>query len=124
LQESERLIKDPGEFVMGMYFGMHTNRAGKHSCYPVLLISNAVPGISAAPFEDNLRYFNVVIEGPKETPYEGGLFKLEMYLPDEYPMVSPVRQPVICGGISSLTLSAWYAAAENPIFDENLPSKY
>ena len=33
----------------------------------------AVPGVSAAPFEDNLRYFNVVIEGPPETPFQGAL---------------------------------------------------
>lgn len=30
----------------------------------------AVPGISATPYEDNLRYFNVVITGPEQSPYE------------------------------------------------------
>lgn len=29
-----------------------------------------VPGISATPYEDNLRYFNVVITGPEQSPYE------------------------------------------------------
>jgi len=31
----------------------------------------AAPGISASPSEDNLRYFNVMILGPSQSPYEG-----------------------------------------------------
>eukprot|EP00003_Mantamonas_plastica_P028921 TRINITY_DN675_c0_g1_i2.p2 TRINITY_DN675_c0_g1~~TRINITY_DN675_c0_g1_i2.p2 ORF type:complete len:155 (-),score=48.29 TRINITY_DN675_c0_g1_i2:80-544(-) len=46
-------------------------------------------GISATPHEDNLRYFNVLIEGPSESAYEGGLFELELFLTDEYPMAAP-----------------------------------
>ena len=46
-------------------------------------------GISATPYEDNLRYFNVVIAGPQESPYEGGIFKLELFLPADYPMAPP-----------------------------------
>jgi ubiquitin-conjugating enzyme E2 N len=30
-----------------------------------------VPGISAVPHEDNLRYFDVTITGPESSPYEG-----------------------------------------------------
>lgn len=48
-----------------------------------------MPGISASPFADNLRYFNVSVEGPKDSAYEGGLFKLELFLPDDYPMGPP-----------------------------------
>ena len=48
-----------------------------------------VAGISCAPYEDNLRYFRVVLQGPQDTPYQGGLFSLEMFLPAEYPMVPP-----------------------------------
>lgn len=48
-----------------------------------------VEGISATPHEDNLRYFDVRIDGPAETPYEGGVFKLELFLPQEYPMEPP-----------------------------------
>lgn len=29
------------------------------------------PGISASPSEENLRYFNVMILGPSQSPYEG-----------------------------------------------------
>ncbi|KAK4802859.1 hypothetical protein SAY86_001062 [Trapa natans] len=47
------------------------------------------PGISASPSEDNMRYFNVMILGPTQSPYEGGVFKLELFLPEEYPMAAP-----------------------------------
>ncbi|CAH3155216.1 ubiquitin-conjugating enzyme E2 N [Pocillopora verrucosa] len=53
------------------------------------LMSEPVPGITALPSEDNARYFNVVIEGPAETPFEGGKFRLELFLPEEYPMAAP-----------------------------------
>ena len=53
------------------------------------LIAEPVEGISAAPTEDNMRYFNVVIVGPSSSPYEGGVFKLELFLPEDYPMAAP-----------------------------------
>lgn len=53
------------------------------------LLSEPAPGISASPCEDNLRYFNVMILGPAQSPYEGGVFKLELFLPEEYPMAAP-----------------------------------
>lgn len=47
------------------------------------------PGISATPHENNLRYFNVVIAGPQDSAYDGGVYKLELFLPEEYPMTPP-----------------------------------
>ncbi|CAI9754966.1 unnamed protein product [Fraxinus pennsylvanica] len=86
------------------------------------LLSEPAPGISASPSEENMRYFNVMILGPTESPYEvsiqallsapnpddplseniakhwkangaeavetGGVFKLELFLPGEYPMAA------------------------------------
>lgn len=73
-----------------------------------------MPGINAVPHSENLRYFDVTIDGPGSSPYEGsfspcgplgwgrfilanysrftatgGNFKLELFLPDDYPMVPP-----------------------------------
>ena len=69
-----------------------------------------VPGISAVPDEQNARYFHVVvagmkkhyiplfkfswpsdgaISGPEGSPFEGGVFKLELFLPEDYPMSAP-----------------------------------
>lgn len=53
------------------------------------LTQEPVPGITAKPYEDNLRYFNVVISGPSESCYEGGFFRLELFLPSDYPMAPP-----------------------------------
>lgn len=55
----------------------------------VKLQSEPPPGIHAAPHAENLRYFNVVIQGPIQSPYDGGVFKLELFLPDSYPMIPP-----------------------------------
>ena len=48
-----------------------------------------VVGIYAEPNEKNYRHFSVKIAGPSQTPYEGGMFDAELYLPEEYPMVPP-----------------------------------
>jgi len=53
------------------------------------LAQDPVVGIYAEPNEKNARHFYVKIAGPTETPYEGGIFDCELFLPDEYPMVPP-----------------------------------
>ena len=35
------------------------------------------------------RYFHVMIAGPEDSPFAGGVFKLELFLPEEYPMAAP-----------------------------------
>eukprot|EP00300_Choanocystis_sp_HF-7_P033817 c46248_g1_i1.p2 GENE.c46248_g1_i1~~c46248_g1_i1.p2 ORF type:complete len:163 (+),score=31.13 c46248_g1_i1:27-491(+) len=53
------------------------------------LLSEPPPGVSATPHAENLRYFEVLIQGPELSAYEGGMFKLELFLPDSYPMSPP-----------------------------------
>merc|ERR1712188_149501 len=53
------------------------------------LLAEPAPGISASPSEENARYFNVMILDPVQSPYEGGAYKLELFLPEEYPMAAP-----------------------------------
>ena len=38
---------------------------------------------------DDLLTLHYALRGPSETPYAGGIFKLELFLPDGYPMVPP-----------------------------------
>ena len=68
-------------------------------------MADSPPGITAAPKDDNLRHFDVTVAGPDQSPYEGdsalhsinrtelmwsgGIFKLELFLPEEYPMNPP-----------------------------------
>ena len=42
--------------------------------HDITLTICSVPGISAVPHEDNLRYFDVKIHGPSQSPYEGMRF--------------------------------------------------
>jgi len=53
------------------------------------LKSDPVEGITAEPDPNNERYFKVTVVGPNSSPYEGGVFNLQLYLPEEYPMVPP-----------------------------------
>jgi ubiquitin-conjugating enzyme E2 N len=53
------------------------------------LIQEPVEGIQAVPDDANARYFHVLVHGPKDSPYDGGTFKLELFLPEEYPMAAP-----------------------------------
>lgn len=46
---------------------------------------NSVPGISAVPHPENLRYFDVTIDGPDSSPYEGTL------CPSSPPLPSPMQ---------------------------------
>ncbi|XP_072873933.1 ubiquitin-conjugating enzyme E2 N-like [Chlorocebus sabaeus] len=54
-----------------------------------LLLAKPVPRIKAQPYESNTHYFHVVIAGPRDSPFEGRTFKLELFLPEEYPMAAP-----------------------------------
>lgn len=53
------------------------------------LASDPSPGINAEPDKDNYRYFKIMMMGPEGTPYEGGTYKLELFLPEHYPMEPP-----------------------------------
>ncbi|XP_066915614.1 ubiquitin-conjugating enzyme E2 N-like [Clytia hemisphaerica] len=53
------------------------------------LVSEPIAGITALPDEHNGRYFHVQMAGPKDSPFEGGTFNLELFLPEEYPMAAP-----------------------------------
>jgi len=46
-------------------------------------------GIVLTLRKENPRHFDVTIVGPKGSCYENGVFKLELFLPKDYPMVAP-----------------------------------
>lgn len=39
--------------------------------------------------EDSIQQFFVLFNGPKDTPYSGGVWKVRVELPDQYPLKSP-----------------------------------
>jgi len=94
-------------------------------------VADPAPGITAEPHEDNLRYFDVTIKGPDGSPFQStspllygvrdgwfltdyvdGTFRLELFLPEEYPMAPPkvrfltkIYHPNIGTGIDEHTLA-------------------
>lgn len=44
----------------------------------ILTTRHSVPGIEAIPHDDNLRYFDVKIHGPSQSPYEGSHLSLTL----------------------------------------------
>jgi len=54
------------------------------------LISEPVEGFTAELIkESNLFEWRIYLEGPKDTPYTGGIFQLIMQFPSDYPMSPP-----------------------------------
>jgi ubiquitin-protein ligase len=50
-----------------------------------------LPGIKILPRAENPRHFDITIDGPQDSAYAGGVFRLELFLPKDYPMVSIQR---------------------------------
>lgn len=78
IKETQRLMQEP---VPGKICAT-ADRANSNEW-------NNFLGISAVPDESNARYFHVIVTGPEDSPFEGGLFKLELFLPEDYPMSAP-----------------------------------
>lgn len=56
------------------------------------LEKNLLPtvGVTAQPLEDDLFQWHANIRGPEGTPFEGGIFHLEITIPETYPHNPPI----------------------------------
>merc|ERR1712142_234197 len=54
-----------------------------------LLQSSLPPGITVKGYEDRMDLFSAMIHGPKNTPYEDGIFFFDFQLGSEYPILPP-----------------------------------
>ncbi|KAI1295898.1 Ubiquitin-conjugating enzyme E2 T [Mortierella claussenii] len=46
-------------------------------------------GIICYPLDDNIVHLQAELAGPKDTPYAGGIFKLDIHIPERYPFEPP-----------------------------------
>ncbi|KFY32012.1 hypothetical protein V493_00604 [Pseudogymnoascus sp. VKM F-4281 (FW-2241)] len=57
------------------------------------LTNNPPEGITAGPVsEDDLLYWEALIQGPEGTPFEGGVFPAELKFPKDYPLAPPTMK--------------------------------
>jgi len=57
------------------------------------LTNNPPEGITAGPVsEDDLLYWEALIQGPEDTPFEGGVFPAELKFPKDYPLAPPTMR--------------------------------
>ena len=61
----------------------------KHEVWFFLFICSITRNKKVNLTGDSLREFVVKFYGPKETPYEGGVWRIKVELPDKYPFKSP-----------------------------------
>lgn len=54
------------------------------------LSSDPPEGITAGPVtEDDMFVWEALIQGPEDTPFEGGVFPAELKFPKDYPLAPP-----------------------------------
>ena len=54
-----------------------------------MMARQPIEGIRVTQSEADYRHFFVQIDGPAGTPFEGGVFPIEVYCPQDYPTVPP-----------------------------------
>ncbi|ELP93150.1 ubiquitin-conjugating enzyme E2, putative [Entamoeba invadens IP1] len=71
---------------------MSTNKARERRIQreTVNALKNPPEGVVVTIDEENLDHWNAIIDGPPDTPYEGGKFQLDIFLPAEFPYKPPM----------------------------------
>jgi hypothetical protein len=49
------------------------------------MTNHPIEGVACIPKDNNLGVWQVFVEGPKGSPFDGGVFELEMGFPNDYP---------------------------------------
>ena len=69
-------------------------------------IKDTATTVQVEPVNDNLCHLKGTFKGPDDTPYAGGIFYVDIILPDDYPFKPPKMKfmtPIYHPNISSQT---------------------
>ena len=53
------------------------------------LTKNPPSGITLLPYDDDIANLNFILDGPVDTPYEGGRFRISLRLGADFPAAPP-----------------------------------
>jgi ubiquitin-protein ligase len=53
------------------------------------IVKDPIPGVYFSPDEKNITFGNIMIIGPKDTPYENGMYNFSIRFPHDYPFSPP-----------------------------------
>eukprot|EP01147_Barroeca_monosierra_P005536 gene5536-8918_t len=82
--------------------------------------SDPIPGFWFESSDEDCFHWKAAFEGPANSPYEGGIFRLDIRIPERYPFVAPKMQfitkifhPNVCtgGGICLVILESNWSSS-------------
>ena len=83
-------VPDSHRFKLSLFNPNNMKNFLKHVRKELKLMQTSLPaGIIVKGYEDRMDVFSAMIHGPKNTPYEDGLFFFDFLLPPDYPSVPP-----------------------------------
>lgn len=87
-------ISSPSLSLSNILFKMAQSTAHRRLLTEYKSITNNPPdGITAGPVsEDDLLHWECLIQGPEDTPFEGGVFPAELKFPKDYPLAPPTMK--------------------------------
>lgn len=83
-------VSDTHKFKLTIFQPSNTKNFVKHVRKEIKLLQTSLPpGITVKGYEDRMDLFSAMIHGPKNTPYEDGIFFFDFQLGSDYPSLPP-----------------------------------
>merc|ERR1719336_3385284 len=84
-------VPDSHKFKLTIFQPSNIKNFVKHVRKEIKLLQSSLPaGITVKGYEDRMDLFSAMVHGPKNTPYEDGVFFFDFQLGSEYPILPPI----------------------------------